>query len=268
MTSTLHIQNLSVKAGTATLLGEVSLQAGPQQFLAIVGPNGAGKTTLFRALLGLTSSQSTRLSIGETPLNNLPARKRAQLLSWLPQHQPSAETITVGDRMLAARYRFHETRRESQEVIDKALAELNIRGLAKRTMNTLSGGEAQRVALAALATQQATWMLLDEPANHLDPAQQVFVYRTLGRLWAQGQGVMCITHDINLLRHVAGQQPEKNIHVVGVNAGKLSFKTALDNAQLADQLSTLFGLPVIRSQGERGSQFLFEAPASSSQEAT
>ena len=264
MTSTLHIQDLSVKAGTATLLGEVSLQAGPQEFLAIVGPNGAGKTTLFRALLGLTSSQSTRLSIGATPLHNLPARKRASLLSWLPQHHPAAEAITVGDRMLAARYRFHETRRESQNIIDKALAELNIQGLTERTMDTLSGGEAQRVALAALATQQATWMLLDEPANHLDPAQQVFVYRTLGRLWAQGQGVVCITHDINLLRHVAGSLPEKNIQVVGVNAGKLAFKTALDDEQLPDQLSTLFGLSVTRSQGERGSQFLLEPPTSSS----
>jgi ABC-type cobalamin transport system ATPase subunit len=82
-------------------------------------------------------------------------------------------------------------------------------------------------------------LLVDEPANHLDPAQQIEVYRLLGELWRAGKSLILVTHDINLLRHLG--DPER-VRVAGIACGKLAFESWLTTPELPTQLGQLFGV--------------------------
>jgi iron complex transport system ATP-binding protein len=240
----LTASGLGVTAGAARLLEGVDLRAEPGDFLAIVGPNGAGKSTLLRALLGLARPAAGAVTVGDRPVDALGGRERAGLLSWLPQRDAGVEPVRVVDRVAAARFRFAEGRAASLKAAAQALVALDVAGLSERLVDTLSGGEAQRVALAALAAQEATWWLLDEPAHHLDPARQVAVYRHLGDRWRAGQGMVVVTHDVNLLAHAAPGEQAERLTVVGLAEGQVRFRAPLADPTMAERLSELFGVAV------------------------
>jgi iron complex transport system ATP-binding protein len=235
----LRLEDVSVLRKGRALLDHVTLTLEPGQLLALVGPNGAGKTTLLRAALGLTALDSGAVWLDEANVRELSQRQRAARLAWLPQHSGAAEELSALDVVMAARFRFDEPFTRTEAEARKALGRVAVGGVAERALGTLSGGERQRVALAGLLAQSAPVLLVDEPANHLDPAQQIDVYRLLGELWREGQSVVCVTHDVNLLRHLGS--PEL-VRVAGVAQGKLRFECPLTAPELPEKLGELFGV--------------------------
>ncbi|HYP88442.1 MAG TPA: ABC transporter ATP-binding protein [Polyangiaceae bacterium] len=235
----LRLENISVRRRDRALLDGVSLTLEPGQLLALLGPNGAGKTTLLRVALGLLSPDRGQVRLGERSLNDLSARERAARVAWLPQHSASAEALRAVDVVASARYRFAEPFAHAESAARAALVRVGVGGVAERALSTLSGGERQRVALAGLLAQDAPILLVDEPANHLDPAQQIEVYRLLGELWQQGRSVVCVTHDVNLLRHLGAPNA---VRVAGVVNGKVGFECAYSDPGLARELGALFGV--------------------------
>jgi iron complex transport system ATP-binding protein len=236
----LSLGAVSVHAGSRALVEAVTLELGRGDFLALLGPNGAGKTTLLRAALGLRQVSAGTVTLGGHPVASLSARARAAELAWLPQQAPPAEPIPVRDAVLAARYRFNETAVAARRGAEAALERVGLLDRAGAALNELSGGERQRVAIAALLAQEARLLLLDEPANHLDPAQQADTYALLGRLRESGVGIWCVTHDVNLLAHVAG-----TAKVVGIARGKLRFSLDYRAPELPERLSELFGVTML-----------------------
>jgi len=236
----LALEGVSVRVGARTLLDDVSLELRTGEFLALVGPNGAGKTTLLRALLGLIPTTAGRVLVGTEPLSALTARARAAEVAWLPQQPPPAEPVPAREAVMAARYRFDETRAVTRRAAEHALERVGLAGRAAAPLSELSGGERQRVAVAALLAQEARFLLLDEPANHLDPAQQGETYALLGRLLESDVGILCITHDVNLLNHVRAAP-----RVAGLRGGKLGFTLELGAPELPERLSELFGVRML-----------------------
>ncbi len=244
MIARLSARGVTLSHADSTVLDAVTLVVEPGEFVAIVGPNGAGKSTLLKVLLGLLAPSCGDARLGDAKVRALPARSRAAGLAWLPQRDAVVEAIRVIDRVAAARFRFDEPRADALAAAQRALDDLDIADLGERLADTLSGGEAQRVALAALAVQEADWWLLDEPAHHLDPARQVDVYQHLGRRWGEGQGILCVTHDVNLLRHAAPGPTAESLRIVGLADGAIRFSMTLADARLAEALSALFGVGV------------------------
>ena len=238
MTAGLELSNVAVRVAGRALLEGVGLRVEPGEFVALVGPNGAGKTTLLRAGLGLVRSEGEVFSGGQR-IDTVPPRTRAALLGWLPQQPASSEALSALEMVVAARYRFDETRAAARAAARRALERLGAAELAERAVTGLSGGERQRVALAALVAQEAKMLLVDEPANHLDPAQQAETYALLGSLLRDGAGILCVTHDVNLLAHVGAP-----VRVVGLARGKVAFETPYDAADLPARLAELFSVPM------------------------
>jgi iron complex transport system ATP-binding protein len=205
--SALVLEAVSVRSGARTLVSEASLQLETGAFVALLGPNGAGKTTLLRAALGLLPLASGSVRVNGVELATLGARARAAELAWLPQHSLAADALPAREAVMAARYRFRETPVSTQSAAERALERVGLAHLAAAPRARLSGGERQRVAIAALLAQEARFLLLDEPANHLDPAQQAETYALLGTLAADGAGILCVTHDVNLLAYTAAARP-------------------------------------------------------------
>jgi iron complex transport system ATP-binding protein len=236
----LQLEQVSVTRRGRPLLDRVSVTLAPGELLALLGPNGAGKTTLLRVALGLLRPESGRVLLGEAELLDLPTRERAARVAWLPQHSStSADDLTAVDVVATARYRFDESFAHSEREARQALERVGVAAVADRPISTLSGGERQRVSLAGLLAQDTPVLLVDEPANHLDPAQQIDVYKLLGELWREGRSVVCVTHDVNLLRHLGDAA---RVRVAGVARGKLAFETRFDGPDLPQQLSRLFGV--------------------------
>src|SRR4051812_37239118 len=230
---------VSVKLREKTLLDAITLRVERGDFVALVGPNGAGKSTLLKAALALRAPTSGGIRLQNTPVSELDARTRAAHIAWLPQHIRADEPLTALATVAAARFRFRESHAESQRAAAHALSRVGAGEYADRPVTELSGGERQRVAFACLVAPEAKTLLLDDPANHLDPAQQLEVYRLLGELWREGRTIVCINHDVNLLNHLADAP---RVRVIGLCAGKIAFEAPFADASLPARLGALFGV--------------------------
>lgn len=230
---------LSVKVQDRTLLDSVSLSVERGDFVALVGPNGAGKTTLLKCALALRSPTSGSVCLKKKPVAALDARARAAEIGWFPQHIHADEPLSAMSTVAAARFRFRESHAQSLRAAERALRRVGALEYGARPITELSGGERQRVAFACLVAQEANILLFDEPANHLDPAQQLEVYRLLGELWREGRTVLCINHDVNLLNHL---RDAERVRVVGLSSGRVAFEARLSDPDLPARLGALFSI--------------------------
>jgi len=246
----LEFQKLSVKIRERTLLDAITLRVERGDFVALVGPNGAGKTTLLKTALALHLPTSGSVQLLGRSVSSFDARARAAAIAWLPQHVRADEPVTGLESVAAARFRFRESHVQSLRAAERALARVGGSKYAGQRMTELSGGERQRVAFACLVAQEAQTLLFDEPANHLDPAQQLEIYRLLGELWREGRSIVCINHDVNLLQQVGDAA---RVRVVGLRAARLAFEAQLSDNALPAELGALFGIEMaaLESNGQR-----------------
>jgi iron complex transport system ATP-binding protein len=248
--SGLLFESVSAELGGRRVLEDVSFETKPGELLILLGPNGAGKTSLLRAALGLLRLSRGKVSAFGRDVLACAPRERARDIGWLPQQQMLSERVDALDVVLSGRYRFHEPKSVAEEKARSALARLGVAELERRVVTELSGGERQRVALATLLAQEARFALLDEPGNHLDPAQQLETYRFIGELSASGLGVVLVSHDVNLPRVV---DPAHRARVVGLREGRVLFTEPASSPELPRRLSELYGVEfrVLAGEGER-----------------
>ncbi|HET9960283.1 MAG TPA: ABC transporter ATP-binding protein [Polyangiaceae bacterium] len=239
MTAALRVQGVGVKLAGRLVLDAVSLELDPGRLLALVGPNGAGKTTLLRAALGGLPWCQGEVLLGGRSLRSYTPRERAAWLGFLPQQLASPEPLPVLEVVQTGRFRFDESESASRRAALLALERAGISALRDARLTELSGGERQRVAMATLLAQEARLALLDEPASHLDPAQQIDSYGLISELLERGLGVLLVTHDINLLSHIA--IPDR-VRVLGLARGRSMFELAFQDPALPGALTRLFGV--------------------------
>jgi ABC-type cobalamin/Fe3+-siderophores transport system ATPase subunit len=192
---------LTLRAGSRTLVDALDLTLEPGEVLGILGANGAGKSTLLSVLAGLASPAQGRVTLDGHALDTRPPLTRAQHIGLLPQGDEAGFFGTVADFVALGRYPFDAARGRpfghAPGDLAPQLAAWELGELAGRPLDTLSGGERQRARLAQLALQAPRIALLDEPLTHLDPAHQA---RLLA--WARdeadaGHSVALTLHDPN-----------------------------------------------------------------------
>lgn len=192
------------------VLHGVDLTAAAGRFLCILGPNGSGKSTLLRCLLGQLRPQRGSIVIDGKALHKYSARNLAKLLAYVPQFPQSAFAFNVREIVLMGRFAhagaLGMAARQDVAVAQLAMEMTDTQAFADRTLEELSGGEAQRVMIARALAQQPSVMLLDEPTSHLDIKAQLHIYRMMQRLAHDWQmAVICVSHDINMASHFADE---------------------------------------------------------------
>ena len=187
-------------------LGPISLSILPGQCWAILGPNGAGKSTLLRLMAGLTVSHSGNILYEGALLGSMSARSRARRIAFMPQGIRIDVDLNARNVVLMGRHPHRSMglfeSSEDFQVADHAMTVTETSAFADRALSTLSGGEAQRVHLAAALTQEPVLLLLDEPTASLDVQHQLAIFRILReRTLNDGLAVVVVTHDFNLAAH-------------------------------------------------------------------
>ena len=197
----LHTQNLTVTIGGKTICRELNITIRPGECWGVLGQNGAGKTTLMRTLAGLHAAQSGTVNWQGVTLQSYPRRDLARHLALLPQSESGEFWGSVLEYVLLGRFP-HRTlmfgySAQDEAIAQQALASVELAELAQRPLNSLSGGETQRAAIAQILAQQAQCYLLDEPLQHLDLRHQVLAMRVFDEIRKQGGALMMVLHDLS-----------------------------------------------------------------------
>ncbi|MDB5889878.1 MAG: transporter related protein [Polaromonas sp.] len=187
--------------GNVQVLHDISLDLPAGRWTSIVGPNGAGKSTLLRVLAGLLACRGT-IRLSGQDLQTLPARARAQQMSWLGQNEASTDDLVAYDVAMLGRLP-HQPWLAPPSAADHAAVERALRLTQAwdwrwRTLGQLSGGERQRVLLARALAVEAQVLLMDEPLANLDPPHQADWLASARQLVANGKTVVSVLHEISV----------------------------------------------------------------------
>lgn len=193
--------------GPAVVQG-VSLIARAGEIVVLLGANGAGKSTLLRLLTGLLAPSEGTVRLGGRDVASLDRRAVARAVALVPQSERIPEGFSVRDVVAMGRAphqdRWLRAGPEDAAAVDHALGRCDLRALADRPVESLSGGEQRRVAVARALAQKAGILALDEPAAYLDIGHSLDLYDLLAEV-ARRDGVACVLamHDLDAAAKVA-----------------------------------------------------------------
>ena len=198
----LQARDVSLRLGGAQILDSASLDARPGELLGLLGPNGAGKSTLLRVMAGLLRPDAGEVKLDDTHLRALPAGERARRIAFMPQHD-AQHPFTALETVLMGRYphlgRFELEGAGDREIARAAMERTDTGDFEARQLDTLSGGERQRVLLARTLAQQASVLLLDEPAANLDLKHRLSIMDVLrAEIHEREIAVVMALHDLSL----------------------------------------------------------------------
>jgi ABC-type nitrate/sulfonate/bicarbonate transport system ATPase subunit len=192
----LSLRNLSKVfrggAGDVVALQDVELDIRPGEFVSLLGASGCGKTTLLRIIAGLERDYTGEALLDGKRITR-PGKDRGvvfqdhRLLPWLTIEE------NVGFGL------SHLPRKERSEIVQSHLALVGLSGFAKSRPSQLSGGMAQRAAIARALATDPEILLLDEPLGALDALTRLYMQEELERIWKEKPGltVVMVTHDVD-----------------------------------------------------------------------
>ncbi|HBR97461.1 MAG TPA: heme ABC transporter ATP-binding protein [Gammaproteobacteria bacterium] len=217
-------KQICFKASGLTLLDDVSLQVTPGQVTALLGPNGAGKSTLLSVFSQENMPASGTVYLNGQPLSAYSRLASARLRAVLPQKSSLSFGFRAQEVVEMGRLPHQGLLSPTQErdIVEDAMALVQITHLRDRAYTRLSGGEQQRVHLARVLCQiwsdvgeQPRYLLLDEPTSALDLEHQHHVMNIVREFaTSAGIGVLAVLHDLNLAAMYADQ-------IAVIKAGKI-----------------------------------------------
>ncbi len=202
----LATRGLSVHAGNRKLITGLDWAVSEGEFWCVLGRNGAGKSSLLNVLAGLARPAAGVVQVAGKPVDSIDPLMLARWRGLMMQQVVDSFSCTVFDAVAIGRTPLRVGRAwdddDDAARVNGALARVDMLDRATSDVRRQSGGERQRVALAALLAQEVPLMLLDEPTSHQDVAHQLAVMRLLQEL-AADHAVIATCHDINLAARFA-----------------------------------------------------------------
>lgn len=235
------LRRVDYRVGRTRILDEVDCELPARRWIGILGPNGAGKSTLLRILAGVLAPTAGEVIFGDKTVQHWSARERAKRLAFLPQRTVLTFPFRVREVVALGRapylQRWHTEGEDDERVIERAMRLTEISCLAERNVQTLSGGEFQRVMLARALAQEPSVLLLDEPTTNLDMRHEFEIIEVLTSLVNEGVTVVSVLHDVNLAASVCGS-------VMLLRAGRVYASGAAPAVLTADTIRAVYGVDV------------------------
>jgi iron complex transport system ATP-binding protein len=233
----LRLHQASLTINTQSILAPLSFSVNKGDFVGIIGPNGAGKSSLLKLINGTMALSSGDIVLQQRSLAKMSGRQRAMKIASVSQVSPPIFALTVYQiaamGLLPHKGWFDSNTSVDEQHIKLALTQLGLWQKAQAVVETLSGGELQRLYLARALVQQADLLLLDEPTNHLDVLYQHQILQLSRKL---GKTVLACLHDLNL----AARYCDK---IALLHQGQLLTFGSPEQVLTSEQLSRVFQLP-------------------------
>jgi iron complex transport system ATP-binding protein len=187
--------------GAPAALDAVSCRVGAKELVAVVGPNGSGKSTLVRALSGLVRAEGGIVRIQGRELAEWTRPELARVVGVVAQREEILFPLRVEEAVTLGRYArlgpLAAPGAADRAAVEAALARCDAQGLVGRSVDSLSGGEWQRVRLARALAQEPTALVLDEPTAALDVRHEMETLELIRTLVDGGLAGLVITHHLN-----------------------------------------------------------------------
>jgi iron complex transport system ATP-binding protein len=243
MDNVIDVRNYSFRIGGKVVLRDVTFSVRRGEHLAIIGPNGAGKSTLLKCIDRILVGGAGQIDICGRPLEGFRQKELARLVSYVPQADVRIFPFTAEQFVLMGRYPylspFSSVRRQDREIVRHMLDVTGTAEFADRLLGTLSGGERQKVFIAAALAQGADVLLLDEPTTFLDYHHQAEIRGLLARVNREsGVTIVAVTHDVN---HAALESDR----IVALRAGGVAFCGPPRELMQPDALRRIYGTPLL-----------------------
>lgn len=235
----LLIDGLSLSIRGKPILRNVSARIDAGETWSVVGPNGAGKSTLLKSLMRIQAGWTGGLLLDGLDVRGLSQREVARRIAYVPQpcdnlglHYTVREFVRMGRY---ARSGLFGSRPGDGAAIESAMRRAKVAVFADRTLNNLSGGERQKVFIAAALAQGSGVLLLDEPTAFLDYHHQGEVAQIVRELNQEcGATILSVTHDVNAALLTGG-------YVLALRDGEVAWSGPASELACERTLGRIFG---------------------------
>lgn len=233
----LQLSGVCLRFGAKQVLHNISFSLQNGEFVGIIGPNGAGKSSLLQLIQGAVTFNSGQILLKQRDIGRFTTAELARTLAAVSQTSEPLFALTV-EQVATMGLLPHKNWFELDTSYDKAQVALALKktGLSNKSadaVDTLSGGEMQRLYIARALVQQPSLLLLDEPTNHLDVQYQ---HQILQLVKALDIPLLACLHDLNLAAIYCDKLLLLN------NGEQVAFGTAAEVLQ-PELLKQVFGLP-------------------------
>ncbi|MFN0102918.1 MAG: ABC transporter ATP-binding protein [Bryobacteraceae bacterium] len=238
--------------GRDAALTDISAAAAGPEVIAIAGPNGAGKSTLLDLLSGQKRPGLGTCRIHGRDAHAMGREELCRLVAHVPQTIPSDVPFTVEEVTLTGRIPYGRGLYENDDdhaAMELAIERTRLEAFRGRLFSKLSGGEKQRVLVAAALCQQSPILLLDEPGAHLDPENEAELWELFGALRDLGHLILVVTHHLAL----AAQNADR---IWLLDAGRLVADGRPCDAMRPAEMERVFHVPFHWHQTSEGRVFL------------
>ncbi|HEV7993665.1 MAG TPA: ABC transporter ATP-binding protein [Gemmatimonadaceae bacterium] len=240
----IEIAGVSVRyRGRATrALDDVSIAAPRGRLTAVVGPNGSGKSTLVRALVGRVQLEQGLIRVDGDVVREDGRRALARRVAVVTQREEPAFALGVREYVALGRYphlgMWRGMTSADAAAIERAIELTDTSPYLGRVITELSGGEWQRVRLARAVAQGGDALVLDEPTTFLDIGHEMVVFELLSRLAAEGQAVLLVSHQLNLVARFAA-------HMILLHAGRVAAEGSPADVMQGGVLEAVYDWPLV-----------------------
>lgn len=196
----MFVKELLKKYNGKTVVDGVSFELPAGKVISLIGPNGAGKSTVMGMISRLIAQDDGSVDFEGKDISRWKSRDLAKRLAILTQSSHVQMKLTVRELVAFGRFPYSGSRitAEAEEIIDKAIAYMELEEFEDRFIDELSGGQRQRAYIAMVIAQDTEYILLDEPTNNLDIYHATNMMKIVRRLCDElGKTVILVLHEIN-----------------------------------------------------------------------
>ncbi len=184
----ISLENLSIGYGSKNIIKDINISIKKNEIIYIIGENGVGKTTLVKTLLNLIKPLKGKISYKEVSSNEI---------GYLPQISTSIRNFPASVIEICMSGAVDKKNKNTLEVAEKILSDLNILDLKNKSFKELSGGQQRRVLLSRCLISSSKVIVMDEPITGLDPLASKDFYNLINKINKElNLTIIIVTHDI------------------------------------------------------------------------
>lgn len=234
----MNVQNLVKKYDGKAVVDAVSFEIPKGKITSLIGPNGAGKSTVMGMISRLIAKDEGLVRFEEKDIAKWKSKELAKRLAILTQHNNIQMKLTVRELVAFGRFPYSGSRlkQEDYEIIDRAIAYMELEEFEDRFIDELSGGQRQRAYIAMAIAQDTEYLLLDEPTNNLDIYHATNLMRTVRKLCDDlNKTVILVLHEINYAAFYSD-------YICAFKNGKIAKFGAVEDVITKETLSEIYNV--------------------------